>query len=109
LRKLLVLVTIVGFACPAASLAAPKPPFPSGQLVLKGVVSDYVPASATESGSVGITVQNGKLRGQTVLLAVTPRTIIRGQIENGRQVTARAVLQTLFSGPQRLVALDLSN
>ena len=109
MRKLLVLVSIVGFALPATSLAASKPPFsqPPGQLVLKGVVSDYVPASATENGSVEITVRAGKLGGQTILLAVTPRTIIRGQIENGHLVSAHAAPQSLFSGPQRLVATEL--
>jgi hypothetical protein len=115
---------------PASSLAYPGPPPPRPSMppmsqgtmyMLSGTLSHYVPATATQDGSVTIrvTFSNGPAmfaRFSTLTFRVTPATLVSpvyGGIQDGRTGTVRVAstsplttLQALQALPAAAVSVD---
>jgi hypothetical protein len=121
MRKLVMLVSVVGLAFPVASGVAgtgqPLPPIqpgpPGAQMVIKGVLSNYVASTATLNGSVDVTmaspsagqrIQRPSLKLRVVL---TPQTMILGGIVNGRQGIVKVKRQPQALQSARLVAVEV--
>jgi hypothetical protein len=114
--KFALLVVVVAIAVPVGSgTASPLPPVASGQFNAKGIVSSFV-APSTVNGTLVIKVTSATgsgtgLRGQTIMVAVTPQTKIvydrDGKITDGETVALRVTQQALLSGPSRLVATEV--
>jgi hypothetical protein len=122
MRKLVVLVSVVGLVFPVASGVAgtgrPLPPIqpaPQGaQMVVKGVLSNVVAPTATLNGSVDVTIASSRIAGQRIQkpspklrVVLTPQTTIVGGIVNGRQAIVKVKRQSQSFGGARLVALEV--
>jgi hypothetical protein len=122
LAKLAMLVSVVGFAFPVASGIAgtgqPLPPIHPGpqgaQMVIKGVLSNYVAATAKLNGSVDVTITFPRIAGQRIQkpspklrVVLTPQTTIVGGIVNGRQGIVKVKRQSQSLQGARLVAIEV--
>jgi len=122
MRKLVMLVSVVGLAFPVASGVAgtgrPLPPIQPGpqgaQMVIKGVLSNFVASTVTLNGSVDVTITSSRIAGQRIQkpspklrVVLTPQTMILGGIVNGRQGIVKVKRPTQSFQGARLVALEV--
>jgi hypothetical protein len=122
MRKLVMLISVVGFGLPVATGVAgpgqPLPPIQPGpqgaQLVVKGVLSNYVAPTAALNGSVDVTIASSRILGQLIQrpspklrVVLTPQTKILGVIVNGRPGIVKVKRQAQWIHAQ-LVALEVA-
>jgi hypothetical protein len=125
MRKLVMLVFVVGLALSVMSAVAtaggPLPPIQPGShqgtdIVLRGVLGNFVAPTATSNGSVDVAVtlrvagQHVKVNpNKVVRVVLTRQTLIAGNgVFNGRQGLLLVKRQWSLSGPTRLVAIALT-